>query len=408
MSFSLVPHRSLIAFAVLATSLAASQVYAQPRPAPRPRMTVPPPPDVPAVPDLPDFPDLPDLPDLPDVSLTLPIEPFMIAQAIAPKVAVLTNNNLYQQARDLIENGQYDRAVSQLNRLIAQFDGKPIADSTANRVDAAFYWKAYAQSKQKNLADAQATLQELQKKFADSRWLKDAKALEVEVRQASGQAVSPDGQPDDDLKLLALRGLMQSDPERAVPMVEQILSGNSSIKVKENALFVLSQSRSARAHEILGNVAKGGSNPDLQMKAIRYLGAMGGPDNAQILDEAYRATSDEAVKRAIIRSFMIRGDRTRLAGIANDANSAVPLRAEAIQQLGILRANDELARLYARETSPELKQRILQGLFIGGDAGKLVELARAEKDLDVKKDIVRKLSLMKSKEATDYMLELLK
>ena len=116
------------------------------------------------------------------------------------------------------------------------------------------------------------------------------------MRQASGQAVSPDGQPDDDLKLLALRGLMQSDPERAVPMVEQILSGNSSIKVKENALFVLSQSRSARAHEILGNVAKGGSNPDLQMKAIRYLGAMGGPDNAQILDEAYRATSDEAVK----------------------------------------------------------------------------------------------------------------
>ncbi len=201
---------------------------------------------------------------------------------------------------------------------------------------------------------------------------------------------------------------MQSDPERAVPMVEQILSGNSSIKVKENALFVLSQSRSARAHEILGNVAKGGSNPDLQMKAIRYLGAMGGPDNAQILDEAYRATSDEAVKRAIIRSFMIRGDRARLAGIANDANSAVPLRAEAIQQLGILRANDELARLYARETSPELKQRIIQGLFIGGDAGKLVELARAEKDLDVKKDIVRKLSVMKSKEATDYMLELLK
>ena len=105
------------------------------------------------------------------------------------------------------------------------------------------------------------------------------------MRQASGQAVSPDGQPDDDLKLLALRGLMQSDPERAVPMVEQILSGNSSIKVKENALFVLSQSRSARAHEILGNVAKGGSNPDLQMKAIRYLGAMGGPENRQLLDE---------------------------------------------------------------------------------------------------------------------------
>ena len=71
-------------------------------------------------------------------------------------------------------------------------------------------------------------------------------------------------------------------------------------------------------------------------------------------------------------------------------------------------AGDELARLYARETSPEVKKRIIQGLFISRDATRLVELAKAEKDLELKKDIVQKLSLMKSKEATDYLVELLK
>ena len=37
---------------------------------------------------------------------------------------------------------------------------------------------------------------------------------------------------------------MQGDPDRVVPMIEKLLAGNSSVKMQENALFVLSQSRS--------------------------------------------------------------------------------------------------------------------------------------------------------------------
>ena len=40
-----------------------------------------------------------------------------------------------------------------------------------------------------------------------SRWLDDAKALRVELRQASGQPVSADIQNDEELKLIALNGL---------------------------------------------------------------------------------------------------------------------------------------------------------------------------------------------------------
>ena len=332
-----------------------------------------------------------------------------------PRVKVYTDrdnskgtSDLYEQARNAIEQEQYAKALGQLDTLITRFDGKSLADSIANRVDAAMYWKAYALGKERELTEALKTLETMQSRFAESRWLKDAMALKVEMMQASGQAVSPDAQTDEDIKLLALRGLMQSDPDRAVPMVEQLLSGSSSIKVKENALFVLSQSRSARAREILGNIAKGNGNPDLQMRAIRYLGVMNGPGNDQILEDAYRASTDEAVKRAIIRSFMVSGNRARLTTIAGDTNSSPALRGEAVQQLGVMHAGDELARLYARESAPEVKKRIIQGLFISRDATRLVELAKAEKDMDLKKDIVQKLSLMKSKEATDYLVELLK
>jgi hypothetical protein len=105
---------------------------------------------------------------------------------------------------------------------------------------------------------------------------------------------------------------------------------------------------------------------------------------------------------------MVSGNRARLSAIAGDASSSPALRGEAVQQLGVMRAGDELARLYARESSPEVKKRIIQGLFVSRDATRLVELAKAEKDMELKKDIVQKLSVMKSKEATDYLVELLK
>jgi hypothetical protein len=358
--------------------------------------------------------NLPELPALPPLAFQNP-NPDSKPKPM-PKVRVYTDrdrdagratNDLYEQARNLIEQEQYGKALGQLDILINRFDGKSLDDSIINRVDAAMYWKAYALGKQRDLTEALQTLEKMQARFANSRWLKDAMALKVEMMQASGQAVSPDAQPDEDIKLLALRGLMQSDPDRAVPMIEQVLSGNSSIKVKENALFVLSQSKSAKAREILGNIAKGNGNPDLQMRAIRYLGVMNSPGNDQILEDAYRSSSDEAVKRAIIRSFMVSGNRARLAAIAADTNSSPALRGEAVQQLGVMHAGDELTRLYARESSPDVKKRIIQGLFVSRDATRLVELARAEKDQDLRKDIVQKLSVMKSKEATDYMVELL-
>lgn len=311
-------------------------------------------------------------------------------------------------ARAAIEQGQFEQAISKLTSMISRFEGKSDFTDPANRVDAALYWKAYSEGKQRQVSDALATIEVLTKRFADSGWLKDAAALSVELRQATGQPVSPDGQADEEIKLLALRGLMQSDPDRAIPMVEQLLAGNSSAKLKENALFVLTQTRSPRSAEIIAGVVKNNANPDLQLRAIRYIGAMRMSGGSQILEDAYRSSTDERVKRGIIRAFMTSGDRARLTSIAQDTSSSIALRGEAIQQLGAMKADDELARMYARETAPELKKRIINGIFVSNNAARLIEMARAERDPAMKKEIVQKLSVMRSKEASDYMLELLK
>ena len=51
---------------------------------------------------------------------------------------------------------------------------------------------------------------------------------------------------------------------------------------------------------------------------------------------------------------------------------------------------------------------LVNALFLQNNGAALVTLARGEKNPEMKKDIVSKLSLMKSKEAMDYLMELLK
>jgi HEAT repeat protein len=269
------------------------------------------------------------------------------------------------------------------------------------------------------------------------------------------------------LKLLALNSLMNTDPERSIPMLEKLLKSSNSPKLKERALFVLAQSHSQAARDLLAAIAKGGSNPDLQSKAIEYLGIYGGHDNLQVLVDIYKSSNDAQVKRTILNSFTVAGSRDNLlavaksesntelkvhaiqllgnaggsadltqlysAGSAPEVKRAViqglfisrnadqlfeivknekdeNLRRFAINQLGVMgrsKTGTALTSMYAQETTPENKKAIINALFVQGYATALVEIARKETDLNLKKAIINQLSIMHSKEATDYLMEIL-
>src|SRR5437588_48561 len=80
--------------------------------------------------------------------------------------------------------------------------------------------------------------------------------------------------------------------ERALPILEKILMGNSSQRVKDKAMFVLSQNESPNAQKLLGDIAVGKQYPTLQEKAIHYLGIEGGRANDQ-LQRVYDNSQDE-------------------------------------------------------------------------------------------------------------------
>jgi HEAT repeat protein len=66
-----------------------------------------------------------------------------------------------------------------------------------------------------------------------------------------------------------------------------------------------------------------------------------------------------------------------------------------------------LLGIYSKSSDGESKEAAVQALFVAGDAHDLVALARTEKDPEVRKKIVGMLAVMHSKEATEYMMELL-
>ena len=366
--------------------------------------------------------------------------------------------DLYEQAMESIDEEDFADALRPLNRLV----------SLNLRVDAALYWTAYAQGKMQRSASSLAALARLQKEFPASRWAKEGKALEMEVRGKSGQMPRPDQEDDLDLKLMAVSALAQSDPQEAMPMLTKILSSpTASRKVRERSLFVLAQMGSDQASNAIAEVAKGNASPELQRTAIKYLGVFGGQGNRKVLSDVYSSTTDNTIRKQILNSFMVSGDKARVLTLAKTEKDPA-LRTDAIRLLGIMGGSMELSQMYPTATSTDEKKAILHALFLSGaiepmataargekdkearlsavrnlglmgrksetvlsdmyraetefdikkevlnafflqgNSIRLVEIARAEKDLTLKKEAVHWLSLMNSKESRAYMLELLK
>jgi len=304
--------------------------------------------------------------------------------------------NFYEQGQSAIERAQWQQAIERFTVLV---------DSKAPRADAALYWRAYSLDKLNRQPEALTSVAELLKGYPASRWVADARALEIQVRQRAGQPVSPEVQADEELKLFAIQGLQHQDPEQAIPMLEKLLQGTSSPRMKERVLFVLAQSNAARARQVMTTVARGGSNPDLQMKAIQYIGMQGSQPNRQLLGEIYTSSTDVDVKRQILRAYMMAGDRERVLAAATSEKSP-QLRAEAMRQLGMMGAGDEVWQLYQKETDAQVRGQIIQGLFMAGDSTHLLEVANNDASPDLRRRAIQHLGMMGRERTGDAILNI--
>jgi tetratricopeptide (TPR) repeat protein len=366
------------------------------------------------------------------LGLAISVEGAPDDQAMAP--ASRDAQGLYWQGHEALKQGQHAQALQHFRQLEMR-----LRRDEPGAVDAALYWQAYALQQAGRRGEARAGVQRLLREFPDSRWLDEARALIAEAE--AGQ---------DDLVEAALDGLMHAPSERAIPLLEKVLTGNYPERSQRRALFVLSQLDDPRASARLVELARSGSAP-LKREAIRLL-AMGGDAQAlALLREVYRNSAEIEERRAVLHAWMVTQDRASMLEAARDSRSkelqeqalhflgAMGARAEleqflgsdiaspelkgaALRALGIAGAHEELARfalkpgpveprmealrglgiagagatladLYPRLESQELKQAAREGLMISGDSGRLRELYAQASDPDEKRELLRVLSM---------------
>lgn len=290
-------------------------------------------------------------------------------------------DQLYTAGTSALDSGNYDDAVR---------DFDEAAGLRGRKADGALYWKAYALNKAGNKSAAQATIADLRKNYPQSRWLRDAGALELEMK---GAPANPEAISDDELKLLALQSLMNGgDTEKAVPMLDKIIHGHDSPKVKDKALFVLSQSNSPQAQQVLLSLAKANNDPELQKRAIRYMG-MGGSRNNGILKEIYKGTNDASVKKAVFQGWLMSGDVEDVLAVARTEQSP-DLRKDAIRYLGMMGGRNELREIYKSSPDPATREAVIQGMLMSGDSQGLAEIANTEKDPQVLDKAINTLGMV--------------
>jgi HEAT repeat protein len=293
-------------------------------------------------------------------------------------------SSLYSQGSGALDEGKWQIAEDKFDQ---------VAELKLKRADAGLFWKAYCQNKLGQRTEALATLNAMEKEYPQSRWLDDARKLEVEVKQLAGQPVSVDD-GNCELKLLALNGLQQADPAKAVPLLEKMIHSTDCVKIRSQAFFVLAQSNSPEARDLITKMAKGeGVNPLVQERAIQALGMYRADSGREVLAQIYSSSSDPEVKKAILRALMMSGDKARVFAAAKSEKDT-DLRIEAIRQLGMMNDRDDIWQLYQTETSVDVKKQILNSIWQSGDVDRVSQLAMNEKDPSLRMAAINDLGMM--------------
>jgi tetratricopeptide (TPR) repeat protein len=300
-------------------------------------------------------------------------------------------DDMYNSATDALNEGAYGDAAREFDQL-ARLRGR--------RADAALYWKAYSLKQSGDKAQALATIAELEKDYPQSSWKRDAGVLKVELQ---GTAVNPSSAATEEEKLMALNAILQSDPDRALPYIDKMLHGPGSPKIKDRALFLLGQSGSEKASQVLQSVAKDNKDPNLQMRAIRYLGMTGRGGGA--LKDIYTGATDPSVKKAVFQGWLMSGDKQDVLAVARQEKSP-ELRKEAIRYLGMMGGRNELREMYKSSPDPDTREAVIQGMLMNGDSQGLAEIANTEKDPKVLDKAIKTISMVGGQDSSTALMNI--
>lgn len=381
-------------------------------------------------------------------------------------------DSLYRVGREALNRGDYRVAARTFARIADRYPESAYAGD-------ALYWEAYAHYSIGETGELRAALRALdaqKARFPKAATRGDADALAVRVRGALARAgdnaaaqsvaeAASKGQPcargngndRDDERVAALNALLQMNAEQAMPILKQVLARRDacSANLREKALFLVSQKRTAETENILLDAVRTDPDAGVRKRAIFWLGQVNTDRAASALESllSSNSTNEELREQAVFSLMQQGGDRGSKAvrAIAVDESAPMSLREKAVFWLGQKRSQENvtfLRDLFARlsasksQANDEVAQKILfslsqmrdmgndrwlmeiaadpkysvgvrkQAIFSGGQAGvstaDLVSLYDKVREPEVREQLIWVLSSQNEATATDKLIDIAK
>lgn len=286
----------------------------------------------------------------------------------------------------------------------SQFEKAIKADK--DQADAAMYWRAHALYKAKRDRDAERQIRKLASKYPDSRWVREAQVLQIEHQDSEdviAQEATDGSVLDDELRMFALSQLMDRNPERAMPLVLDLLHNSESDTVREYAFFVLGMSEDPAALQAIVDFARESSDPELQVQAIHILGIASSENSLALLSSLYNESSSHEVKEAVIHAYIVADELGPLLSLL-ESESDPELQLEIIHALGVMEATEELSGLYDQLADLDSRKAVLEALSIADDTDGLFRILQTEKDTELRAAAIHALAISGGQESSDYLV----
>jgi hypothetical protein len=292
---------------------------------------------------------------------------------------------LMQEARAALNRERYAEAAELMHEVQR-------ASREARYAGNAMYWEAFARYRLQRLQElkrAVALLERQLEEYPDVETARDAETLRArlyaemaERGQIEGiteiEKISEQDRIRQETRIQALHALMQMNPERAMPLLEDIVRGKTDdpVEIRRNALFVLCRLDDERSTDLLIDMLHTTEEPELLTEIIMCLSRQDSDRALDAIIELFETSQDRQVDEAAMFAIGRNGgDRAfeLLAGIARTPDKSGDLRAQAMFGLAHSGRDEETAKLAAELLRTESDREVLEAA--------LFSLSRLEGDL---------------------------
>lgn len=173
-----------------------------------------------------------------------------------------------------------------------------------------------------------------------------------------------------EVQLAALNGLVHMNPDRALPVLRQIMERRDECApvLRRRAIFLIADMESPESVDLLLEAARTDPDVEVRRQAVFWLSEVDDPRAIRALEQVLRQADDEQIRERAVFALSQHDDpraRQLLRNVAQDRSMSTELRGRALFWLGTEGGDDDLDFLkdmFGRVGDAELQEKVLMAV----------------------------------------------